>query len=85
MNRDQAVALRDALSEMMARIGKKEPILEQMETIGRIQAEIAPTAPAQLTHFLERRSYTKALDYLAHGVVVDDPNRPACDEEETHP
>tara|TARA_B100000676_G_C17293207_1_gene443453 strand:- start:75 stop:332 length:258 start_codon:yes stop_codon:yes gene_type:complete len=74
-----------SLNEMMERIQSKEPILEQLQEIGRIQAEIANTAPAQLNHFLERRSYAKALEYLQHGVVIEDPNRPDCNEEEAHP
>ena len=85
MNQDQAIALKVNLATMMDRIEKKEPILEQLEQIGRIQAEIAGTAPAQLSHFLERRSYAKAIEYLNHGAIIDDPNRPKCDEEEAHP
>jgi hypothetical protein len=85
MNQEQAIALKTSLSAMMDRIDKKEPILEQLEEIGRLQAEIAETAPAQLSHFLERRSYAKAIEYLENGVIVDDPNRPECDEEEAHP
>ena len=85
MTQDQVIALRHNLSEMFERIEKKEPILEQLEQIGKLQSSIAATAPAQLSHFLERRSFAKALEYLEQGFIVDDPDRPACDEEEAHP
>ena len=85
MDQNQAIALKASLTSMMDRIEKKKPILEQLEQIGKIQAEIAGSAPAQLSHFLERRSYAKAIEYLEHGVIVDDPNRPECDEKEAHP
>ncbi len=85
MNQNQAIALRASLVEMMDRIEKKEPILEQLERIGKLQAEVAPTVPEQLGHFLERRSYAKAIEYLENGFIVDDPNRPESDEEEAHP
>ncbi len=85
MNADHIEALRSSLSTMMERIDRKEPILEQLEQIGRLQSEIAGTAPAQLSHFLERRSYAKALEYISQGTVTEDPNRPDCDEEEAHP
>jgi hypothetical protein len=85
MTQQQAQTLRSSLQDMMDRIGKKEPILEQLEQIGKLQAETAGTAPAQLSHFLERRSYSKAIEFLENGFIVDDPNRPECDEEEAHP
>jgi hypothetical protein len=85
MTQDQVNDLKASLSGMMDRIEKKEPIIDQLEQIGRIQTEIAGSAPAQLSHFLERRSYAKAIEYLEHGVIVEDPERPECDEEEAHP
>ena len=85
MTQEHVLALKESLSAVLGRIEKSEPILEQLERIGKLQNEIAATAPAQLSHFLARRSYGKALEYLAHGFIVDDPDRPACDEEGTHP
>lgn len=85
MNAEHINALRSSLSTMMERIDKKEPIIEQLEQIGKLQSEIAGTAPAQLSHFLERRSYAKALEYISQGTVTEDPARPDCDEEEAHP
>ena len=85
MTQEHVLALKESLSAMLDRIEKKKPILEQLEQIGKLQPEIAATAPAQLSHFLERRSYSKALEYLEQGFIVDDPNRPDCDEEGAHP
>jgi len=85
MNTDQAQSLVASLEEMLANIGKGEPIVDQLADIGRLQGEIEPTASPQLTHFLQQRSYTKALEFLKMGTVNEDPNRPDCDEEEAHP
>ena len=84
MTPTQAEELREKLETMFSRIEKKESVSEQLLQISKIQSEIASTAPPQLSHFLERRSYTKALDYLSNGIVIDDPNRPECDAGE-HP
>ena len=85
MNTNHVEALKLSLSTMMERIDKKEPIVDQLEEIVRLQVEIVDTAPAQLSHFLERRSYAKALEYIAQGYISGDPDRPDCDEEEAHP
>ena len=84
MTETQATELTNALESMLSRIEQRESVTDQLMEISRIQGQIAPTAPPQLSHFLERRSYTKALEYLQNGVVLDDPNRPECDEGE-HP
>lgn len=85
MNTNHVEALRLSLSTMMERIEKSEPIVDQLEEIGRLQVEIAGSVPAQLSHFLERRSYAKALEYIAQGSITDDPDRPDCDDQEAHP
>lgn len=82
-NQQQDLALN--LRSMFDKIERKEPINEKLVQISRLQGEIQATAPPQLAHFLERRSYTKALEYLESGVVVDDPARPECDDEPHHP
>lgn len=76
--------LKNTLQSMFDAIAKKENIAEHILKLDDIQSEIANTAPAQLRHFLERRSYTKALEYLETGIVIDDPNRPDCDDN-AHP
>ena len=73
-----------SLETLLKNIAGSEPIGEQLAEIDRLQREIESTAPAQLTHFLQRRSYAKALEYLKAGFVVDDPNRPDCDDD-AHP
>ena len=83
MTTDQVTTLKKTLESMFDSISKKEAVVNHLTRIGQIQQEIAPTAPPQLNHYLERRGYTKALEYLEHGVVVDDPDRPECDED--HP
>ena len=56
--------LRQALESMMQRIETGEDILEQLEQINALSQELAPTAPKMLMHYLERKSYTKALALL---------------------
>jgi len=85
MTREQAQELVTALETMIDNIGGSRPIVDQLNHVGRIQLEIAQTVPPQLSHFLQNRSYTKALEYLKTGLVNEDPNRPDCDEEEAHP
>ncbi len=85
MTEDQLQSLVSSLRSMFDKIGRKEPIAQELVEITRLQGEIQATAPPQLAHFLERRSYTKALEFLEAGVVTDDPDRPACDDELDHP
>ena len=61
---DMTLALKQALSTMFARIEAGEDITPQLLHIDTLAQEIAPTAPAMLKHYLERRSYTKALAFL---------------------
>ena len=56
--------LRQALEIMMQRIEAGEDIMEQLEQINALSQELAPTAPKMLLHYLERKSYTKALTFL---------------------
>ena len=56
--------LRQALETMMQRIETGEDILEQLKQIDALSQELAPTAPKMLLHYLERKSYTKALAWL---------------------
>ena len=85
MTQDQLNTLARNLREMFDKIGRREPIGDELVEITTIQGELQATAPPQLPHFLERRSYTKALEFLESGVVTEDPNRPECDEEHDHP
>ena len=56
--------LRQALETMMQRIETGEDIMEQLKRIDALSQELAPTAPKMLMHYLERKSYTKALAWL---------------------
>lgn len=84
MTATQVAELKKTLTSMFEAISKKENIVDHILKLDELQREIANTAPAQLRHFLERRSYEKALEYLNTGIVVEDPNRPDC-EDDAHP
>jgi hypothetical protein len=84
MTATHVATLKETLQNMFEAIEKKENIAEHILKLDAIQKEVANSAPAQLRHFLERRSYTKALEYLQTGIVIDDPNRPDC-EDDAHP
>lgn len=79
----QATALKETLEAMFDSISRKENMAEHLVQISRLQQEIAPTASPELKHYLQNRSYTKALEYLNTGFVIEDPNRPDCDQD--HP
>ena len=71
MTTEQATTLTTTLESMFEHIAQKESIVEDLEQIERLQQEVRSTAPAQLRHYLERRSYTKALDFLKDDFVAD--------------
>ena len=56
--------LRQALETMMQRIETGEDIMEQLKQIDALSQALTPTAPKMLLHYLERKSYTKALALL---------------------
>ena len=64
MQVDGFLELRQALETMFSRIEAGEDILEQLERINALHQEFAPTVPKMLGHYLERKSYTKALALL---------------------
>ena len=64
MQVDGFLELRRALETMFSRIETGEDILEQLEQINVLHQELDPTAPKMLQHYLERKSYTKALALL---------------------
>jgi hypothetical protein len=80
MTTEQATALKASLESMFEHIATRQNMMDDLQQIEKLQQEISPTAPPMLRHYLERRSYTKALDFLEAGVVIEDPNRPDCDE-----
>ncbi len=62
--KSKLTVLRQTLETMMQRIETGEDIMEQLEGIDVLSQELAPTAPKMLLHYLERKSYTKALEFL---------------------
>ena len=64
MQVDSLSELRQALETMFSRIETGEDILDQLERINVLHRELDPTAPKMLQHYLERKSYTKALALL---------------------
>ena len=64
MTTEQATTLQTTLESMFEHIAHKESIIEDLEQIELLQQEIGSTVPSQLRHYLQRRSYTKALDFL---------------------
>ena len=71
MTTEQATSLKTTLESMFAHIAQKESIIEDLEQIERLQAEIGSTVPSQLRHYLQRRSYAKALDFLKDDFAAD--------------
>ena len=61
---DMTLDLKQTLSTMFERIEAGEDIADQVLRIDKLAQEMAPNAPAMLKHYLERRSYTKALAFL---------------------
>lgn len=64
MTIQQSTELQNALEDMMNRINAGDDIAEQLMRIHQLTAEIESTAPKMLIHYLQRKSYTKALDFL---------------------
>ena len=71
MTSEQATSLKTTLESMFEHIAQKESIVADLEEIERLHQEIGSTVPSQLRHYLQRRSYTKALDYLKDDFVAD--------------
>ena len=70
MTTEQATILQTTLESMFEHIAQKESIIEDLEQLEKLQQEIGRTAPSQLRHYLQRRSYTKALDFLKEDFVA---------------
>lgn len=64
MTTKQASELQDTLEKMMSCISAGYDIAEQLLRIQQLSEDIEATAPKMLMHYLERRSYAKALDFL---------------------
>jgi hypothetical protein len=66
-----ATALRERLAIIADEESRRDPVQhtgrlrEASERIERIEHSLPPTTDPQLRHFLQRRSYSKALELLA--------------------
>ncbi|MCH8292011.1 hypothetical protein IH992_13035 [Candidatus Poribacteria bacterium] len=80
MTAEQAQGLKTTLEAMFDNIAAKQSMIEDLQRIEKLHQEIASTAPPMLNHYLQRRSYTKALEFLEQGFVVEETDRPDCDD-----
>ena len=59
-----AEALEALLRAISAPDGPPDELRDAIREVERLAGRLKPTDPPELRHFLQRRSYTKALDYL---------------------
>ncbi len=71
MTTEQVTTLQTTLESMFEHIAQKESIVEDLEQIERWFQEIGATAPPTLRHYLQRRSYIKALNFLKYDFAAD--------------
>ena len=64
MTKQQASDLRSTLETMFNHIASGDDITDQILRIKQLSDDIEETAPKMLMHYLQRKSYTKALDFL---------------------
>ena len=81
MTTEQAKSLKESLESMFEHIERRQGMVEDLQQIERLRREIAPTAPTMLNHYLERRSYTKALDFLNQELTIGDIDRPTSTDD----
>jgi hypothetical protein len=70
--------LHEALQQFMQTTSKRQPeqIAEALNRILQFEQQLGSDAPPMLRHYLERRSYQKALDFLDSGRAEADT--PQC-------
>ena len=62
----------DGLTEALAQLldvigspmGSQDDLRQAIQRVDELASRLTPAEPAELRHFLERRSYSKALDFL---------------------
>ncbi|HUJ09775.1 MAG TPA: hypothetical protein VL171_07090 [Verrucomicrobiae bacterium] len=59
--------LREALVDFMRAAEKKDDVGAALKHVLDLQRQLDADAPPMLRHYLERRSYQKALDFLNSG------------------
>jgi hypothetical protein len=75
MTLQQATTLKATLQSMFDNIEKRQDIIADLQQLEQLQQEISSTAPPMLNHYLQRRSYEKALEFLTESVVAEDSDR----------
>ncbi len=83
--------LRDALAVMLRLIEDRssfernaekhsEKLGELLQRVENLKAELPEDAPEMLRHFLEKRSYTKAFEFLMNQMTPEEQAawKPAC-------
>jgi len=69
--------LRDALADFMrAASEQRGDLAAVLQRIGELQRQLGPDSHPMLRHYLERRSYQKALDFLNSG--EPETGKPQC-------
>lgn len=81
MTTEQAKSLKESLESMFEHIARRQGMTADLQRIEELQREIAPSAPTMLNHYLERRSYTKALDFLNQELTTRNMNRPTSTDD----
>jgi len=78
MSSPSASELRGALTAFMDASATRDAgrIGPALKRIGDLEKQLGPDTPAMLRHYLERRSYQKALDFLSTGKAETD--KPQC-------
>lgn len=59
--------LREALVNFMRAAAEQGDVGTALKRVTELQAQLGADAPPMLRHYLERRSYRKALDFLNSG------------------
>jgi len=61
--------LREALAKFMRAVADKNQsaVTATLSRVTELQQQLGADAPPMLVHYLERRSYQKALDFLKSG------------------
>ena len=57
-------ALEQLLDVIAPPMGSPDDIRQAIQRVDELSAGLTPDDPAELRHFLERRSYSKALEFL---------------------
>ena len=57
-------ALAQLLDVIGSPMGSQDDLRQAIQRVDELASHLTPAEPAELRHFLERRSYSKALDFL---------------------